>query len=919
MQRHRIPLLLLAVLPVLGNILLVTGVLDANPVIYASWLIAHFGSSPILASPAWYDPTIGQITQPLGMLSAHDWLHGIVPWWNPDSGLGMPLAAEMQPMSFFLPFVLLLNFWHGWLALKLVLQILSGWFTYALLIELGTTRRAAVIAGALYALNATFFLVPHVMGPIPFAPLLLLGIERAANASRNSGSLGWGLIPVALAGLIYGGYPEVAYIFGILGVAWVIARFIGIGAARWRFAAKLVLATGIGLALTAPILVPFFSYVALSFLGLHEKTFAWIWVEQAGAPIEVLPFVYGKIGTFPLAPDKLVYLLTVAWNQTGGWFAPVAILLGFGSVIGRHKQRGLAITLMAFILIWEARRWGNPLATVLVNLIPELRNTDSPRFCGPALELAIFVMAGLGVDAWQREGALTQRQSRVLAGALILTLAIPVGFALQDLITWFTVNPNRLGLALAISGAEIAAAFLALVFLSRPPTRRAANLLSLLVFADLLSTATVLQLGAVRSAAVELSGVRFLQRHLGDARFYTLQPFAPNYAAAFGIASINDDALPVSRAWNDYIHRRLDPYASVTEFDGWLPRALGCRLLPHAAAMLEAGLFVRPQPTTIPPDQTAELRRNLAEYEAIGVRYVLAKPGTDPFLGKTPLPVNAATRTPLALQPGSQVSFSIPALMLHDPRIDSIDLMLGTYLGAARGPLRVSLCVGQTCTSGIGDLATAKDNADFPIQLDRPFDVPRTGKIAVTIAHLSGHAVALWLGPLDPGAPSSLTPEGAPAGTAPILEFISAISPPAAPRLVFRDRVMDIYELPHPRPFFSTNPACALKSQGINRVDADCPRPASLIRLESFAPGWHAERNGKPVPIGEVDAMIQGVSLPAGHSQIRFFYRPPGTRIAVAIALAALALWLGVSWRLHRRRREIDHDPARPVRPVDEQ
>ena len=78
-----------------------------------------------------FDPAPAYYTQPLGRLSASDWLHGVVPWWNPYSGIGMPLAAEAQNESLFLPFVLLLIFHNDWLLQRLAFQILSGLFTYA--------------------------------------------------------------------------------------------------------------------------------------------------------------------------------------------------------------------------------------------------------------------------------------------------------------------------------------------------------------------------------------------------------------------------------------------------------------------------------------------------------------------------------------------------------------------------------------------------------------------------------------------------------------------------------------------------------------------------------------------------------------------------------------------------------------------
>lgn len=53
--------------------------------------------------PGWIDGCAGVIVQALGHLVASDWRQGIVPWWNPYSGVGMPLAGEYQPAAFFSP------------------------------------------------------------------------------------------------------------------------------------------------------------------------------------------------------------------------------------------------------------------------------------------------------------------------------------------------------------------------------------------------------------------------------------------------------------------------------------------------------------------------------------------------------------------------------------------------------------------------------------------------------------------------------------------------------------------------------------------------------------------------------------------------------------------------------------------------
>jgi hypothetical protein len=92
-------------------------------------------------------------------------------------------------------------------------------------------------------------------------------------------------------------------------------------------------------------------------------------------------------------------------------------------------------------------------------------------------------------------------------------------------------------------------------------------------------------------------------------RFYTLGPIQPNYGAYFRIASINHNYLPVSSRWVDWIRANLDSHANAVVFNGNHPRKRE------------------------DPSQADELRRNLSNYQWIGVKYVVAHPNQDPLSG----------------------------------------------------------------------------------------------------------------------------------------------------------------------------------------------------------------------------------------------------------------------------------------------
>ena len=351
-----------------------------------------------------------------------DWLHGGVPWWNPYSGVGMPLAAEMQTSAFFFPFVFLLSLHDGWLLLRAVLMSLCGIFTYALLIELGLKRRAAFLGGALYALSPEFFLDPHAaIAPMPFLPLLLLGVEHAAKAAVEKRWMGWSLVVVGTAYSILGGFPEVTYFGALLALAWTGWRFAGLGPARWRFAGKIMLGGGIGLVLTAPLLVPFLEYVRIAYLGMHQtKLYSYIHLPALLRPLLVFPYLYGIFDQVPPPRFAPLFVNDTSFVRMPGWIGLPVLALIFSGLVRREGWRGLRALLLGWLVLWLARYCGVPPVVWLFDHFPGMATAEFhrasparwwilPSICSPPLRLSRLpalpppprrVLYGLLVGFW---------------------------------------------------------------------------------------------------------------------------------------------------------------------------------------------------------------------------------------------------------------------------------------------------------------------------------------------------------------------------------------------------------------------------------------------------------------------------------------------------------------------------------------
>ncbi|HXE10122.1 MAG TPA: hypothetical protein VN554_01725 [Verrucomicrobiae bacterium] len=114
-------------------------------------------------------------------------------------------------------------------------------------------------------------------------------------------------------------------------------------------------------------------------------------------------------------------------------------------------------------------------------------------------------------------------------------------------------------------------------------------------------------------------------------------------------------------------------------------------------------------------------------------------------------------------------------------------------------------------------------------------------------------------------------------------------------RLVFSDSQVDIFQLPNPKPYFESSPACNLNYQDRDVLTAHCMKSATLLRREQYMPGWTATINGSGRTIHAAQGVFQSVSLPAGTSKVKFIYEPPFMSVgylALALGLAAIAVEL---------------------------
>ena len=76
-------------------------------------------------------------------------------------------------------------------------------------------------------------------------------------------------------------------------------------------------------------------------------------------------------------------------------------------------------------------------------------------------------------------------------------------------------------------------------------------------------------------------------------------------------------------------------------------------------------------------------------------------------------------------------------------------------------------------------------------------------------------------------------------------------------------------------------------------IEVSSPDPAYLVLADTFYPGWKAEIDGVPVPLGGIYkafGYFRAIEIPAGDHLVRFFYRPDSFSIGIVLTVGTLVV-----------------------------
>jgi hypothetical protein len=864
-KHESLSVLVILLLPLLVNLPSLLGWWGVDSIRLASGYGS--GSTLMLRGFPWIDPNVGITAQALGKLSADEWLHGRIPWWNYYSGVGLPLAAEMQPGALFLPFVLLNHFANGLVYIKVILQILAGLGTYFLLKKIGLRWHAALTGAILYQFNGVFtWHGAPIMSPVAFLPWLVLGVETVREASIAGIAGGWLTIALSLAFSIYAGFPEVAYINGLLAGVWFLWRVFSVPARiGFRFIKKLATGVIVGLLLSVPIIFPFAEYVGQSYSGAHNTNtgFAGIGLPKEALAQMFFPWLYGGIWSY-FDPSNIAFTV---WCNVGGFLSAGQLSI-IAFALFATRRTGLYIVLLLWILVSLGRTFGLPFVSSAVDFIPLLKQTMFYRYSPPSWEFCSAVLCAIVIND---VGSGRFRSDKKFILGLLFAFSV-VGISLypawglvRDLSVQSGYN-SYLWVSLSWGFGSMAIAAVCFKLANDRPLM-AAHAMAGLLAVDAIALFSVPLFSGATSAFSSFGGLKYLKEHAGTGRFYTLAPIVPNYGAYFRIASINHAYLPVAQRWVEYIRNHLDPYIDPVNFTGSCPRSD-----PSAQTQGEV------------------LRDRLAEYEETGVRYVVTPHEENPFRRISTLNVLNSGDRSFNLANEESVDGEISGSQFIGNNVSSISILIGNWDGRSDGVLKIRLSANGWSALGERNLKESQDGQFLVIQLNQPITLV-TGELHYEIKYTGGTTpVALRIFPFHKEHEMHRSPK-IPEGYAPQLSFVSLDKQADKHPLVFESSSMDIYELSGAKPYFDVIQGRA-KLHGENRsvVTVDSASEARLIRRELYYPGWKASTGGNILEIEPYNEIFQSIKIPPGKYKVIFTYTPTNSRVILTLFLLGVFL-----------------------------
>lgn len=414
------------------------------------WPYGYSGKIPVnsfnidSATPAYYE-------WPVNKLVGNIYKNFELPLWNPYQGAGEPLLAQYSTRVFF-PYQIIEDISPVWLWDFFLLgrALVAGFFTYLFLRLLGTGFSAGFLGGILYMFSGAFtwFLtLEQYSNTAMMLPVFMWSIERLLKSGL--------LAAIAVAALSFGlvilaGQPETALYVLALGALWFCFRTLlqRKDVAVIRRLAQLVAVTLIGLAVAAPLILPFLEFEKQAY-HIHPAGSS-LGTDKLPGLTNLISIVTPTAHEYPQEPELLLTLplakgqtplfesyyfrtipLNGVWDFIGGYTGIVPLYLGFAGLlaglfagVGKERYRAYLVFFFLSGVVVILKNIGIA-PFVWIGHLPLFDRVWSQRWAGPVWIFCFAIAAALACEAFKDDAtvggnAVQARSSKRLLPCLVI-------------------------------------------------------------------------------------------------------------------------------------------------------------------------------------------------------------------------------------------------------------------------------------------------------------------------------------------------------------------------------------------------------------------------------------------------------------------------------------------------------------------
>ena len=378
---------------------------------------------------------------------------GNLPFWDPYTYSGMPLAGNIQAQLFYWPTLLLLKLsdWiYGSFPYRMLeYQVISHYLlaasgTFLLARSFNLTLSSAVLTGIIYTFGGFLASMTQHLGLINGAawiPWIFFLVKRYFDTKRLACVAASG---VALAMVILAGFPAliiaVFLYLGIISLVVVSYHTLMYGLRTGlRCLVSTIILLSLAISLSAVQLLPAFEANHYSSASQHHELAGLVGMEREGFITLLIPGFYG-VGTDQYWGNQEH---THSYHYLG---VASLILCLICLVTVRHKDMMLIIALTAFSLFWTLGE-GFYVSKIIWRLMPSSIRGGIYPFCGKLFfDLGVALMAGVGLDTLRNTFFDLRETSRIRA-VLLSVAGVLVGFAVASLAFHYLAQNAEFGTA----------------------------------------------------------------------------------------------------------------------------------------------------------------------------------------------------------------------------------------------------------------------------------------------------------------------------------------------------------------------------------------------------------------------------------------------------------------------------------------